>query len=277
MLPTTRLAPGPGSRSGAAGGRPQGADSTGSLTQGTPGIKNAGPITFGPDGILFVGDPRGTPSSPSTPATDLSSPASGRAQGGRHRREDRRLAGHRRQGDPHQRPGRQSALGQRLPVGCRAAQGPDAAPVLVRVDRQGKVTEVSLKDVKFAKANDSPTANGKKRTEAITGLAYVKGKRLRRRAVQRGVRLQRCGPFPSRSRKPTRAPASRSYHGCARQVRDQVAGAHVRRLRHCRRDHLLAAYTCTPLVKFPVSPLKTGERSRARPSPSWATATGRWT
>ncbi len=44
-------------------------DPTASLKQGNPQIKSAGPLGFGPDGILFVGDTKGRPSSPSTPAT----------------------------------------------------------------------------------------------------------------------------------------------------------------------------------------------------------------
>jgi hypothetical protein len=35
------------------------ADSTDSLKKGTPDLKSAGPLAFGPDGILFVGDPQG--------------------------------------------------------------------------------------------------------------------------------------------------------------------------------------------------------------------------
>src|SRR5438270_3046596 len=32
------------------------ADLTASLTKGTPELKSAGPLAFGPDGVLFVGD-----------------------------------------------------------------------------------------------------------------------------------------------------------------------------------------------------------------------------
>ena len=44
-------------------------DPTASLKQGNPQIKSAGPLGFGPDGILFVGDTQARPSSPSTRAT----------------------------------------------------------------------------------------------------------------------------------------------------------------------------------------------------------------
>ena len=33
------------------------ADQTDSLKKGTPEIKSAGPLAFGPDGVLFVGEP----------------------------------------------------------------------------------------------------------------------------------------------------------------------------------------------------------------------------
>src|ERR1700722_4134988 len=32
---------------------------TGSLTKGTPDLKSAGPLAFGPEGILFIGDTQG--------------------------------------------------------------------------------------------------------------------------------------------------------------------------------------------------------------------------
>src|SRR5947209_17696536 len=35
------------------------AEPSASLKKGTPDLKSAGPLTFGPDGILFVGDTQG--------------------------------------------------------------------------------------------------------------------------------------------------------------------------------------------------------------------------
>ena len=37
----------------------QGAEPTASLKKGTPDLKSAGPLAFGPDGILLVGDTKG--------------------------------------------------------------------------------------------------------------------------------------------------------------------------------------------------------------------------
>src|SRR5438876_12416840 len=40
-------------------GSVQGDDLTASLKQGVPDLKSAGPLAFGPEGILFVGDTQG--------------------------------------------------------------------------------------------------------------------------------------------------------------------------------------------------------------------------
>src|SRR5438552_13328726 len=52
------------------------ADESKGLKKGTPDLKSAGPLAFGPDGILFVGDSKGaaifaldTGDRPSSPAT----------------------------------------------------------------------------------------------------------------------------------------------------------------------------------------------------------------
>src|SRR5262249_42322740 len=54
-------------------------------------------------------------------------------------------------------------------------KGADAKPVLLKADRAGKLSEFGLKDVKFAKAT-IPNATDRTRTEAITCIAYAKGK-----------------------------------------------------------------------------------------------------
>ncbi len=50
------------------------AEPSAALKKGTPDLKSAGPLAFGPDGILFVGDTQARPCSPSTRATALRRP-----------------------------------------------------------------------------------------------------------------------------------------------------------------------------------------------------------
>ena len=70
-------------------------DPTASLKQGNPQIKSAGPLGFGPDGILFVGDTQG----PALFAIDTGDRTAGRPRSARSRsrtwRQGRRAARHR--------------------------------------------------------------------------------------------------------------------------------------------------------------------------------------
>ena len=55
-------------------------------------------------------------------------------------------------------------------------RGPQAPPVILRLDRKGDLTEFSLKDVKFSKAELPNPAEGRGRAQTITGMAYLNGK-----------------------------------------------------------------------------------------------------
>src|SRR2546429_6994919 len=58
MLPRTRIAV-LALIAAALCAAPVQADLTDSLKQGTPDLKSVGPLAFGPEGVLFVGDPQG--------------------------------------------------------------------------------------------------------------------------------------------------------------------------------------------------------------------------
>ena len=89
------------------------ADSTEGMTKGTPDLKSAGPLAFGPDGILFVGDPQGAAIFTMTPAT---TPSAGPINVEKINEKVAAMP-HRRQRHPHQRRRRQPGLRKRLPVG----------------------------------------------------------------------------------------------------------------------------------------------------------------
>ncbi len=57
-------------------------------------------------------------------------------------------------------------------------RGPDAVPVLVEINADGKPEEVSLENVHFAKAElpNAPGANDRGRAESITDVAYADGR-----------------------------------------------------------------------------------------------------
>jgi len=238
-------------------GSSRAADLTESLKAGTPDIKSVGPLAFGPDGVLFVGDRQAaaifaidtgdrtpTPAGPfkvqgidekiaamlGTEAKQISlnalavNPASGRAY-----------------------------------LSISRGRGPDAAPVLVRVDREGKIEEVPLKDVKFSKAVLPNPPEGKGRQDAITHLAFVKD-----RVFVAGLSNEefasklRAIPFPFTEA--TKGASVEIYHGSHGRFETNSPVRTFVAYEINGEPNLLAAYTCTPLVKIPVSQLKPGER-----------------
>jgi hypothetical protein len=229
---------------------------TDSLHQGKPDLKSIGPIAFGPEGVLFIGDPQGA----AIFAVDTGDRKAGDTGAVMVEGIDGKAA---------------SLLGidaKQLRINSLTVNpasglvylsvmrgmGADAMPVLLRVDRKGKIDEVPLGDVKFAKATLS-NASTKQRQEAITGLAYVGGK-----VIVAGLSNEdfasrlRVIPFPfSDTDKGTGVEIFHGSHGrveTASPIRTFVA------YEIKGEENLLAAYTCTPLVKIPVAELKPGEK-----------------
>jgi hypothetical protein len=257
MLPKTRVALGLLVAVALLSGSLQGADPAEGLTRGNPDLKSAGPLAFGPDGILFVGDPQGGAVFAIDTGDRPSSPNSGelKVDG-----IDEKVAGllgttakdillnhlavNPLSGDAY--------------LSVSRGKGADAAPAIVKVDRKGKVTEVSLKDVKFAKAT-LPNANDKKRSEAITGLAFAKGKvYVAGLSNEQFASNLRAIPYPFKDT--DKGASIEIYHGAHGKFETNSPIRTFVPYDIAGETNLLAAYTCTPLVKFPVSQLKAGER-----------------
>jgi hypothetical protein len=255
MLPQTRLAMAGLLTAALFAGSTIAADLTSSLKAGTPDIKSVGPLAFGPEGVLFVGDRQGAAifaidTGDKTPAT--AGPFKVEAI-------DEKIA---------------ALLGTEAkqitlnalavnPASGRAylsisrGRGPDAAPVLVRVDREGKVEEVPLKDVKFSKAVlPNPRKGGQ---DAITHIAFVKD-----RVYVAGLSNEefaskfRSIPFPFTE--VDKGASVEIYHGSHGRFETNSPVRTFVAYEINGEPNLLAAYTCTPLVKIPVAQLKLGER-----------------
>jgi hypothetical protein len=248
-------------------GSVQAADLTTSLKQGTPDIKSAGPLAFGPDGVIFAGDPLGaaifaidTGDRPSAPAKGHLKTVEGLDQKiGSLLGTDPQLI---RIIDMAINPASGNAY-----LSVARGKGPDAQPVILRVNHDGKIDELSLKSVRFAKAMlpDAPGPDAKdrrgqpQRQVSITDLAYVDG-----RVFVAGLSNEewsstfRSIPFPfSTSDKGTSVGI---YHGAHGQFETTSPIRTFAPYKIAGQDHLLAAYTCTPLVKVAVADLKPGAR-----------------
>jgi hypothetical protein len=238
-------------------GSSRAADLTESLKTGTPSIKSVGPLAFGPDGVLFIGDSQAATIFAIDTGDRTPSPAGPfKIQG-----IDEKIA---------------AMLGTEAkqitlnalavnPASGRAylsisrGRGPDGVPVVVRVDREEKIEEVPLKDVKFSKAVLPNQAQGKGRQDAITHIAFVKDRvYIAGLSNEEFASKLRAIPFPFADA--DKGASVEIYHGSHGRFETNSPVRTFVAYEINGEDNLLAAYTCTPLVKIPVSQLKPGER-----------------
>jgi hypothetical protein len=234
------------------------------LSQGKAVLASAGPLAFGPDGILFVGDTQGA----TLWALDTGDRTPGTGKINMHGLQDKVAAMLGTTPD-------QVAINDMIvnPISRKAylsvsrGRGPDASPVILRVDPSGKIEELALDAVRHAKVSlaNAPPADAKDRrgaslrTESITDLHYVDGKVfVAGLSNEEFASKLRAVAFPF-----TGADAGTSveiYHGAHGQweTRSPVRTFVPHEIQ--KEAHLLAAYTCTPLVKFPVKDLKPGTK-----------------
>jgi hypothetical protein len=239
------------------------ADPSASLKKGTPDLKSAGPLTFGPDGILFVGDTQGaalfaidtgdrTPSAEkgSIQVKDLGAKVAAL------------LGTDAKQimiNDVAVNPASGKAY-----LSVARGRGPEAAPVILSVGRDGKLTELSLEGVRFAKtevpnppSNEAVQKGQRLRNESITDLAYVDG-----RVFLAGLSNEEFSsrllaiPFPFNG--PPDGAAVEIYHGSHGRFETKSPVRTFVAYKIKGEPYLMAAYTCTPLVKVPVGELKPG-------------------
>ncbi len=238
-------------------------DATDSLKSGTPEIQSAGPLAFGPDGILFVGDTRGaalfaiatgeTGKAEETKAVDVSD---------LQRKIAERLGTTAR--DIAVNDMAISPASGKVYLSVSRGQGPDAAPVILTVNSEGKIDEMSLKDVKFSKTflPNPPSPDAKERgqslrNESITDLAFADG-----RVFLAGLSNEEFSsrllaiPFPFQDL--SEGASIEIYHGAHGRFETRSPVRTFVAYEVGGKPHLLAAYTCTPLVKIPTSALKPG-------------------
>src|SRR5438132_10136011 len=255
MLPRTRFVLATLLAMALAAGSLSAADLTSSLQKGTPDLKSAGPLAFGPDGILFVGDTRGAAIFAIDTGDRPDSPATGGIKVDRIDEKIAAMLGTNAKGilinDLAVNPQSGNAY-----LSVSRGKGADASPVLMKVDRTGKLDELPLKEVRFSKAA-LPNASDRSRQESITHLEYVKGQVIvAGLSNEQFASTLRAIPFPfTEADKGASIEIWHSAHGkfeTQSPIRTFLAydiGGET---------NLLAAYTCTPLVKIPISQLKPG-------------------
>ena len=236
---------------------------TASLTAGKVQLKSAGALAFGPQGVLFVGDSvGGTVAELDTNDRQESSAAKINIDG-----IDAKIAAMAgvTPEDIAINDVKVNPISKNVYLSVTRGHGPDAAAMIVKVSASGQVTNVALDNIKHAAVNlsdapaSTPGARQDPRMMTITDMSYENGNLLVAglsneewssalrsipvpfKAAEQGATLQIW--HSSHGRYETQSPV-RTF------VPYTIGG----------QSFVLAAYTCTPLVKIPAAQLKPGEK-----------------
>ena len=235
------------------------------LKEGTPELKSAGSLAFGPDGILFVGDAKGATVYAIGTGDTKGNPA----------KVDLNVSG------------LNSKVAELLGVNADKIAINDLAvnpltgnvflsvtkagsAVLVKISADGTLSQVGLQKVLMQKI-ELPNAPEDKevatkrgpanlRNQSITDIAYAEGKVYVSGVASGSPSNVREIPFPF-----TDANAGTSveiFHGAHGRLEDNAVVRTFLPINIDGEASLLAGFTCTPLVKFPVNTLKPGEKTR---------------
>ena len=242
------------------------ANPTGGFIEGTPEIKSITALAFGNDGVIFIGDSKSaavfaiktndvTPVEKST-ALEV-------------KNIDQKIA---------------AVLGTEAknisiqdlkvnPVSKKvycAVQSADGTPVLLTIDKDN-VQPVSLKNVSFSSVtlNDAPAEDAKGRggrplrMSSISDLDFSNGKLLVSGLSNQEFRSSfRSIPFPF-----TKAQDRTSleiYHAAHGRYETEAPIETFTTAELNGKKFLVASYTCTPLVLFPLDDLKAGQHVKGR-------------
>jgi hypothetical protein len=227
------------------------------LKAGTPELKSATCMTFGPKGLLFVGDSVGAAiyaidTADTKPAGNkdlnvekLSTKIADVLGGAAARITDVKV---------------NPASGN---VYVSVAVGTGAGtPAIVKVARDGgTVSALSLKNVPFAsvKIPNPSTAGGKGPPQVITNMAYVQDKLIvAGLSSEEFASTLRVIPYPFKDA--DKGTGIEIFHGAHGQIETKSPIRTFVAYKIGKEENIMAAYTCTPLVKIPVADLKAGAK-----------------
>jgi hypothetical protein len=244
---------------------------TDGMTEGAVNLKSAGPLAFGPEGILFVAD---------TQAAAIVAIATGDTKRGEAKPLKvegiaQKIAGLLGTGadqilinDIAVNPASRSVY-----LSVSRGRGPDAAPVIIRVKSSGEIEAVSLEKVKFSRAElpDAPTnavagAGGQQsnpRMESITDIGFLED-----RVIIAGLSNEEFSStlrdvnFPFK--KMDAGTSVEIFHGSHGKFETRAPVRTFVPFIVGNEPSVIAAYTCTPLVQFPIGELKPGAKIKGK-------------
>ncbi|HTW74968.1 MAG TPA: hypothetical protein VMD56_08645 [Steroidobacteraceae bacterium] len=240
------------------------------LATGDAHLMSAGPLAFGPDGILFVGDSIGgqvmaidthdrrPASAAKVDVQDINAKIAA-------------MVGI----TPDQlviNDVKVNPISKNVYLSVSRGRGPDAMPLIVRVERgSDRISVLPLDDVAHAavqlsdapasaSAADPPNGRPSSRMLTITDMVYVKGDLMvAGLSNEEWSSALRSIPFPFQ-RTAAQGATIQIWHSSHGRFETQAPIRTFVPYDIDGRNYVLAAYTCTPLVKIPFSELHPGAR-----------------
>lgn len=231
------------------------------LPMGAAKLMSAGPMAFGPDGILFVGDSIGA----SIVAIDTQDTKANNNVKVNVEGIDAKIAAIAGI-TPDQiviNNVKVNPVSKNVYVSASRGKGPDAAALIAKVDTAGNVSLLALDNIRNQSVSlvDAPESNtsGRQnpRMQTITDMNYVNGNLMvAGLSNEEWNSALRSIPFPFRNA--DKGATLQIWHSSHGRFETQAPIRTFVPYSISGKQYVLAAYTCTPLVKIPVSELKPG-------------------
>jgi len=235
------------------------------FTGGALQLKSAGPLAFGPDGILFVGDSAGG----QVVAIDTQDRKPAKAAPINIDGIDAKIAA--KVGVARDQivinDIKVNPISKDVYISAARGRGPDAMPLIVRV-RGGHITVLPLDNVKHSEVRltDAPAPSaaagrrGNQRMLTITDMAYVHGDLMvAGLSNEEWSSALRSIPFPF-EKTAAEATTIQIWHASHGRYETQAPIRTFVPYSISGHEYVLAAYTCTPLVTIPFTDLKPGSQ-----------------
>ena len=232
---------------------------TAAVPEQGPALQSVGPLTFGPDGTLFAADNKAAV----IYALDLGAQAGGGKAGAADVATiDQKIAALLGSDaasiavtDLAIHPKTRNAY-----IAVMRGAGADAKPALLRVDGAGQIEPIALDQVKYTRValpNAPADAEGRRnpRTDAVTDMAFVNGKLIVAGLSNEEFSSKlRSFAYPFTAADP--GTSVEIFHGNHGQLETRAPVYTFIPYTIDNQAYIIASYTCTPLVKFPVDSLK---------------------
>jgi hypothetical protein len=226
------------------------------FTKGTPDLKSATTLAFGERGILFVGDSQAA----TIFAIDTADAKPAGTKDLNVERLDGKLAAALGVTEKEVKINDVKVNPASGNVYLAVTRGTGAGqPAIVKVTRDGSIEPLPLKDVMFSKVTLPNPAQGKGAATSITSMAFLNGRLfVAGLSSEEFASTLRAIPFPFKDA--DKGTGIEIFHGAHGKIETQAPIRTFTPYKIGKEENILASYTCTPLVKIPVSDLKPGAK-----------------